>query len=101
MDSRLTSPIAILLGAIIIAAGIIAAQFVDRYQIAPATDHDGNPFLWRLNVRTGEIQRCSFVSRFAGSSSTLDSKSQSPNPYDENWPAAALFQFSCTKDIRP
>jgi len=44
--------------ATLIAVSIICAPLVSPYRIAPAVDADGNPFLWRVNAVTGDVQIC-------------------------------------------
>jgi len=100
MDSYLTSPVATLLGAIIIGGAIVGAQFVPRYQIAAAVDTNGNPSLWRVEVRTGEIQRCNFA-KLTQAPAAIDPKTGTVNPFDALVEGGSSFRFSCTKDITP
>lgn len=48
----------LVISALIIGLAVIGAQFIGRYQIAPAVGANGNPFAWRLNVITGDVQVC-------------------------------------------
>jgi hypothetical protein len=51
-----------LLGALIIGASLVVPQFVNRYAISSVLDTTGAPIgAWRLNVRTGDIEVCSFT----------------------------------------
>lgn len=47
-------PIAAVLSALILAASIVGAQFVNPYQIASNTQG----VAWRLDRRTGEVKMC-------------------------------------------
>ena len=49
------------LGALLIGLSIVAARFVNRYEIAAGVDAGGNPIAWRLNTRTGEVQICALT----------------------------------------
>jgi hypothetical protein len=49
------TPIGIVIAALIIGAAILVTQ---RYQIEPAVDADGKPFVWRMDKLTGEIESC-------------------------------------------
>ena len=59
---RTASSWATFIGLALIAAAILGAQLLagGNYQIVPATGADGNPFVWRLNVRSGAIESCAF-----------------------------------------
>jgi hypothetical protein len=48
----------ILIGAIVIGIAVIAARLIAPYQIARGVDAQGNPFLWRSNAITGDVQMC-------------------------------------------
>jgi hypothetical protein len=80
--------LATLFGALAIGTAIVGSQFVPRYQIAPAVDAVGNPFAWRLDVRTGEVESCRFeknpLSKF------------SPDPKE----ASEMF-IRCSKRLAP
>jgi hypothetical protein len=65
------TPIAIILAAFILGLSIIGARFVPRFAISSAVDAAGNAFVWRVNVRTGNIEACSL--------SPVDS---SPDPFE-------------------
>jgi hypothetical protein len=49
---------AILIGAVLIGIAIVLAPLVAPYQFAPGVDAQGNPFLWRSNAVTGDVQAC-------------------------------------------
>ena len=49
----MTTPVAIIVGAIIIGAAQIAAQFVAPYQIS-----SGPAVAWKINKVTGAVQLC-------------------------------------------
>ena len=59
----MTNQLAIIVGALIIGASILAAQFLGVYEIAAVTNTAGNPIVWRINRRTGDIEICSFSPR--------------------------------------
>lgn len=54
----MTQSSGIIVGALIIGAAIIGMGFVPRYQIADARNAVGNPFVWRLDTRTGAMEAC-------------------------------------------
>jgi hypothetical protein len=54
----MTTQQAILIGAGIIGASIVGAQALARYEFTPGVAANGNPFLWRSNRITGDIQNC-------------------------------------------
>jgi hypothetical protein len=55
---RMTNQFAVIVGAAIIALTILLGNVSDSYQISAGTDSHGNPFVWRVNVRSGKIQNC-------------------------------------------
>jgi len=57
----LTIPLAIIFGSIVIGLSIILAQQPQRYEIAASVDAVGNPFLWRVDVQTGEVDTCAIT----------------------------------------
>jgi hypothetical protein len=52
---------AILIGAAIIGAAIIVSRVIAPYEFSPAVGADGNPFIWRSNIMTGDVQACPLV----------------------------------------
>lgn len=54
----MTSPLATVIGVVIIGASIIGARLIAPYEFASGVDATGNPFLWRANVVTGDVQIC-------------------------------------------
>src|SRR3954466_5067107 len=60
MIARLTTPQAILIAGILIAAAILGLGLIGRsgasYSLVPF-----NAVMWRLNAQTGEVQNCSLV----------------------------------------
>lgn len=60
MKSESIVALAVIGAALIVGSAIVSSQFVAKYQIAAFTGADGNPFVWRLNARTGAIQSCGF-----------------------------------------
>jgi len=80
--------IAIILAALIVGASIIGARFVGRYEIAPSVGADGNPFVWRLDTRTGEVESCAFYK----------------NPFDQFDPdnkSPSKPSIQCSKVFKP
>jgi hypothetical protein len=53
----MSNQLAILLGSIIIALAIVFSPS-ERYQIASSMDASGIPTVWRLDVRTGDVDTC-------------------------------------------
>jgi hypothetical protein len=52
------TPLAVVFGALLIGVSIIGAQFIGgRYEIASGSD----TVVWRVNVRTGIVDLCSFA----------------------------------------
>jgi hypothetical protein len=54
----MTAQQAILIGAGIIGASIVGARALAPYEFTAGVAANGNPFLWRSNRITGEIQNC-------------------------------------------
>jgi len=54
----MTNQQALVIGAMIIGESILGARAMARYEFSPAMGADGNPFIWRSNVITGEVQSC-------------------------------------------
>jgi|GEM_PF-5032838 len=52
---------AILIGAGIIAASIVVTRAMAPYEFSAGMGADGNPFVWRSNAITGDIQSCRLV----------------------------------------
>ena len=50
MERQWTSPIVILLGAVIIGGSVLGSQFVGRFEIVPGPELMGILFVWRLGV---------------------------------------------------
>ncbi len=53
----LNTPAAIVFSGIVIASGIVGAQFVPRYKLGMVT---GASTFWRLHVTTGAVDLCAF-----------------------------------------
>lgn len=72
----------ILVGFALIAAAILGAKLLGGrdYQIVSATGADGNPFVWRLDVRSGAIESCAFQ--------------KEANPFDDLDPAKDKDPFA-------
>jgi hypothetical protein len=88
MASEFSTPLAMVFGAIIIGGAIVGTQFIGRYQIVPAVAAQGDPFVWRLDTRTGEIESCTFYK----------------NPFDQFDPDAkqtSKVTITCTKVFKP
>jgi len=103
---KITTAIAILVGAAIIGVAILGAQFLDHYQLVGAAANDGRMFAWRLNTRTGEIQRCEFMPGSPASTPLAASKSPTTieefNKIDPDDPGPPRPRwFSCIKDSTP
>jgi len=96
----MNNSIPILLGSIFIGGAIVGAQFVGRYQFVPAVDHDEKVFFWRLDERSGEVQRCTFSQIFRPDE--IDPKTGAPDPFKEmsnsleGKESGPRWQFSCT-----
>ncbi len=62
MRIQLSTAWAILIVGALIAASLLGSEwrFGARYQIAPAMGADGNPFVWRVDTVTGEVESCTF-----------------------------------------
>jgi hypothetical protein len=54
---RMFNQLAILLESIIIALAMVFSPS-QRYQIATSMDASGDPIVWRLDVRTGDVDTC-------------------------------------------
>lgn len=52
---------AILGAAVIIGGSLLVGQLPERYQVAAGVGGDGNPVVWRANVRNGTVELCSFM----------------------------------------
>jgi hypothetical protein len=93
---ELRSSIAILVGSMLIGASIVGVRFVDNYQIAPAVGADGNPFVWRMSTRTGQIQICNI----RPSPSEPAAAEDETNPFNKfgpkpTAPGRAAFSIQC------
>ncbi|HXL25875.1 MAG TPA: hypothetical protein VN952_04300 [Chthoniobacterales bacterium] len=84
------NPFALILSAIIIAAAVIGTQFISRYQIV-AAGGEGNVVAWRLDIRTGEVDRCA-VSKKPLSQSDKD-------PFKQFDTDAQIFNIECKQDF--
>lgn len=56
MMARISTPIAIIVGAVIIAAAILGACLIAPYSLT--TGAPGTPTLFRTNAITGEVRLC-------------------------------------------
>ncbi len=69
IEGRISVAGAILLAGVLIALAIaLESIFSARYQMASASGATGGPFVWRLDVRTGEVRACvaeGYNNRFA------------------------------------
>ena len=74
-----------------ISGAIVASTYVNHYALAAAQRPDDNPFVWRLDTRTGEILACSFTRN-------LDSEPADPaNPFDQIFAdAQSPYDIRCT-----
>jgi hypothetical protein len=62
----MNSPLGMVIGGALIASAIAGPLLLPHYQIAAGADTSGNPMVWRIETRSGEIQACRFYPQAAG-----------------------------------